>query len=225
MDAQKIFGPLHGKEGQVGHDLHRAETRNDNSASTRSLSTRSESSHSSSSLSRRVYFEVDDEDCIIAKKMPYTYYNVEDDETADCQEEEEYVSWLSDSEMGTIRKQAALVAKFCIQCRPDYGETGMMLLTHCNSQATDAISMDAITAFVGGSARGLEQSVFPMLQKRHKQTVHTTLQLQSRLKGLPEERRWHLIAQHYKRTSRYASLWSHVLALGDARLQLAEEGL
>jgi len=98
----------------------------------------------------------------------------------------------------------------------------------------------SILSFLATSARGLELTIFPMLQQRRVRVVQTVLQTQGRLRrkqqlhvcygtgdenyggggalGSDLEQRWHLISQQYRRQSRYAVSWSRLMAEGDAML-------
>jgi hypothetical protein len=167
---------------------------------------------------RRVRFCVDENDEIIEQCMPQSVHPLEP-----------RVRWWTAGEMEKIQRQAACVAEFCLNCRPEYSRTATELLAFCAATRQDndryhhdhvTFSRDpAVASFVSGTARGLEQTLVPILQKRRRNTLHATLEFQDRVQRLSVDQRWDLIARQYKAHSEYASLWSRVLADGDARVR------
>lgn len=193
---------------------------------TLSLSTRTEASvpavsrraGSKTNQRRRVRFCVNENDQIVEQCMPQSVHPLEP-----------RVCWFTAGEMEKIQRQAACVAEFCLNCRPEYSRTATELLAFCAATRQDkgryhhdhvTFSQDpAVASFVSGTARGLEQTLVPILQKRRRNTLHATLEFQDRVQRLPVDQRWDLIARQYKSHSEYASLWSRVLADGDARVR------
>jgi hypothetical protein len=167
---------------------------------------------------RRVRFCVNENDQIIEQCMPQSVHPLEP-----------RVRWWTAGEMERIQRQAACVAEFCLNCRPEYSRTATELLAFCAATRQDkgryhhdhvTFSEDpAVASFVSGTARGLEQTLVPILQKRRRNTLHATLEFQDRVQRLSVDQRWDLIARQYKAHSEYASLWSRVLADGDARVR------
>jgi hypothetical protein len=166
---------------------------------------------------RRVQFRVDNKHRIVEEDIPRSEYPLDP-----------HVCWWTAEEMDKIQGQAACVAEFCMNCRPDYSRTALDLLAFCaaahqgDQRNLDhaAFSQDpAVASFVSGTARGLEQTLVPLLKSRRKQTLRTTLEFQERVRRLSVDQQWDLIARQYKAHSAYASLWSRVLADGDARVR------
>lgn len=162
------------------------------------------------SIVRRVRFKVDENDHILEDSLPRPDYPLEPN------------TWWSAREMEAIQRQAACVADFCLDCRPEYSDTATELLGLCarwQDQDRSTFSTDsAVSSFVSGTARGLEQTLVPMLQKRRMQALRATLEIQDRVESLSVDQRWHLIAKHYQHFSKYAAVWSRLLAEGDARV-------
>jgi hypothetical protein len=166
---------------------------------------------------RHVQFRVDKKNRIVEEDIPRSEFPFDP-----------RACWWTAKEMGKIQGQAASVAAFCMNCRPEYSRTALDLLASCaaarqgdqNGLDHAAVSQDpAVASFLSGTARGLEQTLVPLLQLRRKQTLRTTLEFQERVRRLSLDQRWDLIARQYKAHSAYASLWSRVLADGDARVR------
>lgn len=166
---------------------------------------------SCSKAQRKLRFLVDQNNEILEEDMPSYMYP--------CEEGQE--QWLSDEELFLIQKKAASVADFCLDFRPDYAASALSLLSQCAKAPADYMipegTSTSVSAFVHGSARGLEHCIVPMLQRRRLQAINAALDAQERLYDLPEDKRWHLVAMHYRRHTRYATAWARMMADGDER--------